>query len=103
MLVLATVGVPPVTVTAPPLMRIFPAASRLSVMGLSSSSPNTLSLPSEKDALTAMVVVSCVVPQRGLWLDCVGGCHRRLGRGQRLPMTRGRGPRARDVRNLVER
>src|SRR5215212_6366370 len=68
MLVLATVGVPPVTATAPPLMRMVPAALRLSVIVLSSSSPNTVSLPAEKDALTAMIFVSRVVPQRGLWL-----------------------------------
>ena len=43
--VLATVGVPPVTATAPPFTRIFPAASRLTVIVLSSASPNTVSCP----------------------------------------------------------
>ena len=58
-LVLATVGVPPVMATAPPLMRMFPAASRLSVMVLSRLSPNTDEFADEmKVALTAIVVVS---------------------------------------------
>ena len=39
--VLATVGVPPATVTAPPLTRIWPAALRLIVIELSRLSPNT--------------------------------------------------------------
>ena len=41
MAVLATVGVPPGIGTAPPLTRICPAASRLAMMLLSASSPNT--------------------------------------------------------------
>src|SRR5262249_12306705 len=44
-LVLATVGVPPKTVTAPPLTRILPAASRLTVRALPAASPKTDSGP----------------------------------------------------------
>jgi hypothetical protein len=43
--VLATVGVPPMTGTAPPFTRIFPAASRLTTMVLSRLSPNTVRKP----------------------------------------------------------
>ena len=43
--VLATVGVPPRTCTAPPLTRILPAASRLIVIVLSRLSPKTVSVP----------------------------------------------------------
>ena len=42
--VLATVGVPPVMATAPPLTRMFPAALRLIVIVLSSESPMTVSV-----------------------------------------------------------
>jgi hypothetical protein len=53
--VLATVGVGPVMFTAPPFTRICPAALRLTVMLLSSESPNTVSRPlgGMKDAATA--------------------------------------------------
>src|SRR4051812_25546263 len=44
-LVLATAGVPPSIVTAPPLMRIFPAASREILIELPRLSPNTDSTP----------------------------------------------------------
>src|SRR5262249_39679364 len=40
--VLATVGVPPATGTAPPFTRMSPAASRLTVTVLSASSPSTV-------------------------------------------------------------
>ena len=63
--VLATVGVPPTTVTAPPLTRIFPAASRLTAMLLSRVSPNTLSVPALKVAVTAAfagAVVAAMTP-----------------------------------------
>jgi hypothetical protein len=43
--VLATVGVPPMTATAPPLTRMFPAALRLTTIELSSASPLTVSWP----------------------------------------------------------
>ena len=43
--VLATVGVPPVTATAPPLTRIWPAALRLTSMVLSRLSPKTVRVP----------------------------------------------------------
>jgi len=43
--VLATVGLPPRTGTAPPLMRMFPAALRLTTMLLASASPNTVNTP----------------------------------------------------------
>ena len=58
-LVLATVGCRPMMDTAPPLMRMLPAASRLATMVLSRLSPNTDSTPElgEKLALIAMVVV----------------------------------------------
>src|SRR5215212_6912909 len=42
---LATVGVPPVTLIAPPLTSSLPAASRLIVIVLSRLSPKTLSVP----------------------------------------------------------
>ena len=53
--VLATVGVPPRIATAPPLTRIVPAASRLTVMVLSMASPMMLSMPAAgmKVAVTA--------------------------------------------------
>ena len=51
--VLATVGVPPMTATAPPLTRIWPAALRLTAMLLSRLSPVTLSMPLLKVAVTA--------------------------------------------------
>ena len=50
---LATVGVPPVTATAPPLTRSWPAALRLTVMLLSRLSPKTVNVPALKDAVTA--------------------------------------------------
>ena len=50
--VLATVGVP-LTATAPPLTRIWPAALRLTVMLLSRLSPLTVSWPPVKVAVTA--------------------------------------------------
>src|SRR5262249_32838988 len=66
--VLATVGVPPSTVTAPLLTRIFPAASRLMVMVLSRASPKTdrTPPPGEKKAVTAGVMrsLSCSTDNR---------------------------------------
>src|SRR5262249_55570723 len=52
--VLATVGVPPWTVTLPPLTRICPAASRLTTMVLSWASPTTDRTPvsGANDAVT---------------------------------------------------
>ena len=52
-LVLATVGVPPLTATAPPFTRILPAASRLITIELSAASPKTLSTPLLNDAVVA--------------------------------------------------
>ena len=43
--VLATVGVPPVTATAPPFTRILPAALRLIAIELLAASPKTVSTP----------------------------------------------------------
>src|SRR5262245_55608799 len=51
--VLATVGVPPVIETAPPLTRISPAALRLTTMELFRASPRTVNVPAEKVAVTA--------------------------------------------------
>ena len=48
--VLATVGVPPVTATAPPFTRIVPAASRLITMVLFWASPTTVRTPRAKNA-----------------------------------------------------
>jgi hypothetical protein len=58
-LVFATVGVPPWTDTAPPLMRMLPAALRLVVIVLSRLSPVVVStpVPAEKVAEIAIVVV----------------------------------------------
>ena len=50
---LATVGVPPTTVTAPPFTRIFPAASRLITIVLSRQSPITVSTPELNVAVVA--------------------------------------------------
>ena len=57
--VLATVGVPPTTVTAPPLIRMRPAASRLALMLLPTLSPNTDSTraPGRKLAVIAIVKI----------------------------------------------
>ena len=51
--VLATVGVPPATATAPPLTRIWPAALRLTVIELSRLSPLTDRVPALNDAVVA--------------------------------------------------
>ena len=58
-LVLATVGVPPRTGTAPPLTRMVPAALRLVVIVLSRSSPNSVSMPAAwmKLAVIAIFVI----------------------------------------------
>ena len=45
---------PPVIATAPPLTRMLPAASRLMTMLLPRSSPNTVRMPAEKEAVTAI-------------------------------------------------
>jgi hypothetical protein len=50
--VLATVGVPPLTGTAPPLTRMFPAASRLTEMALSTALPFTVRTPAANEAET---------------------------------------------------
>ncbi len=72
---MATVGVPPWTATAPPLTRILPAASRLTVMVLSRLSPNTVSTPvlGENVAVIAMVLVLTKIwPRRGCALAVNG-------------------------------
>ena len=56
--VLATVGWPPMTETAPPLMRICPAALRLRVMVLSRLSPKTDSTPELGMKLAVIAMVS---------------------------------------------
>jgi len=61
--VLATVGVPPATVMAPPLTRSLPAASRLTVMLLPALSPSTLSVPLLNVATVAALALT-VVPAR---------------------------------------
>ena len=58
---LATVGVPPVTATAPPFTRMLPAASRLIVIELSRLSPDTVSAPALNVAVTA-ALAGTVVP-----------------------------------------
>src|ERR1700722_2774469 len=52
--VLATVASPPLTETAPPLMRMWPAASRLTTILLSRLAPKTDRMPAAgvKDAVT---------------------------------------------------
>jgi hypothetical protein len=62
---LATFGEPPLTVTAPPLTRILPAASRLTVIVLSRLSPNTDSVPALNVAVVAAfagTVVAAITP-----------------------------------------
>ena len=51
--VLATVGVPPDTGTAPPFTRIVPAASRESTIELGAASPVTVNTPLKNDAVVA--------------------------------------------------
>src|SRR5262245_58607576 len=70
-LVFATVGVPPLTGTAPPFTRICPAASRLVTITLSASSPDTDSTPAlgEKVALTeGLVAMISVLTKVWRWL-----------------------------------
>ena len=55
---LATVGVPPMTATAPPFTRILPAASRLIVIELLRLSPDTLSVPELNVAVVAALAVT---------------------------------------------
>ena len=57
---LATVGVPPTTATAPPLTRILPAASRLIAIVLSAASPNTVSTPALNVAVVAALAGTLV-------------------------------------------
>src|SRR5215813_13428550 len=56
--VFATVAVPPVTVTAPPLMRIVPAASRLTTIVLLRLSSNTESRPAVGEKLAFIAIGS---------------------------------------------
>src|SRR4051794_41829759 len=58
--VLPTAAAPPATVTAPPLTRSLPAASRLTVMLLLRLSPNTLSVPLLNVAVTAALALMAV-------------------------------------------
>ena len=58
---LATVGVPPTTATAPPFTRILPAASRLITIELSALSPTTVSTP----VLNVAVVAALAGTARG--------------------------------------
>src|SRR5436190_20773984 len=78
--VFATVGVPPKTLTAPPLTRIFPAALRLMVILLSRLSPNTLKTPAvgKNVAVTAGKMRSCKDSTLGV-KPCA--CGRRKVRG----------------------
>src|SRR5262249_55719908 len=78
--VLATVGVPPVTVTAPPLTRILPAASRLMVIVLSCASPKTVRMLAlgRKVAVTAGVIRSVRGSKVGRNRPSQGFC--RIGR-----------------------
>ena len=62
--VLATVGVPPTTATAPPLTRILPAASRLIVIVLSRASPVTVSVPALNVAVVAAFAGALVAASR---------------------------------------
>ena len=57
---LATVGVPPVFATAPPLIRILPAASRLTTIELSALSPDTVSTPLLNVALVAALAGAAI-------------------------------------------
>ena len=65
--VLATVGVPPTTGTAPPLTRIVPAASRLNVMLLPLSSPSASSRLAARRKLAEIAIVSSF----RWWIVCV--------------------------------
>jgi hypothetical protein len=63
--VLATVGVPPVTVTPPLLTRILPAASRLIWMLFAALSPITVSTPALNVAVVAALagtLVTAIAP-----------------------------------------
>ena len=63
---LATVGVPPTTATAPPLTRIVPAALREIVIELSALSPRTVSTPvlGVNVAVVAALAVAAVAASR---------------------------------------
>ena len=80
--VLATVGVPPATLTAPPLTRIWPAALRLIVIELSRLSPNTESVPALNVAVTA-ALADTVVPASAPAESTATASRRRAAR--RLP------------------
>ena len=60
--VLATVGVPPTTATAPPLTRILPAALRLIAMLLAALSPDAVSTPLLNVAVVAALAGLLVAP-----------------------------------------
>src|SRR5262245_28531272 len=64
--VLAIVAVPPTMATAPPLIRILPAALRLTVIVLSRLSAITVSTPlaGAKDAVTAIVLFLFELPHK---------------------------------------
>src|SRR6185436_340576 len=74
--VFSTVGWPPTAVTAPPLIRICPAALRLAVMVFLAVSPSTVSRPAPgmKVALIAIVVGPRSLAVRGpRWVSPVAG------------------------------
>ena len=62
--VLATVGVPPETATAPPFTRMLPAALRLTVVELLRESPLTDSTPLANVAVTAALAGTLVAASR---------------------------------------
>ena len=70
--VLATVGVPPTTATAPPLTRILPAALRLIAMLLAALSPDAVSTPLLNVAVVAALAGLLVAPN-------TAGCERDPG------------------------
>ena len=86
--VLATVAVPPLICTAPPLTRMFPAALRLVMIMLSSESPNSVSVPRKKLAVTAMVLVLSKV---GPGAKSAPGNRLKLSSGQIIQPQRGYG------------
>src|SRR3954470_19637174 len=82
--VLATVGVPPDAVTAPPLTRTVPAASRLTMMVLARLSPLTLRTPELNEAVVAACAEAPVAARAPAASRAPASARRRLARRMRV-------------------
>jgi hypothetical protein len=81
--VFATVGVPPMTATAPPFTRILPAVSRLITIELPALSPVTVSTPPLNVAVVA-ALAGTAAPAMTPAASAVAASRRRAGRRQAL-------------------